>query len=334
MNTDGPVTLFLTDADVRKVFDWKLAVAALRSAYGAAEDPNRYPVRSMARGDGVWLRTLSGVSSDGRLMGAKLIAASMRRKRASYLIPLFDQESVDLLALLDGNSITGLRTAATSALAADCLAPARPLQVAVIGSGFEASMHLRALVELRPVAGVRVYSPNPSSRARYVAQFREMGVAVTSADSAPEAVEGADLVICAARSRDETPTLLGRWLSPGTTVVSIGSTLPEQREVDAEVIARADRIVADMVEEVVHDTGDMLAAKQAGVAFDHKVVSLAAVVGGRHPGRTSEREILLYKSVGSGLQDLAVAAMCYTRAVERSVVTPLPVTIAPVDKSK
>jgi ornithine cyclodeaminase/alanine dehydrogenase len=95
-------TLFLTDGDVRAVFDWKSAVDTLRAAYAAANDPKRYPPRSMARGDRVWLRALTGVSPDGGLMGAKLIAASMRQQRASYLIPLFDQESVALLALLDG----------------------------------------------------------------------------------------------------------------------------------------------------------------------------------------------------------------------------------------
>src|SRR5262245_41783302 len=124
-------TRLLTDADVHAVFDWASAVAALRRAYSAPDDLARYPVRSMARGEGVWLRTLSGVAADGDLMGAKLIAASIRGKRASYLIPLFRQDTAELVALLDGNSITGFRTAATSALAADCLAPERPLSVAV-----------------------------------------------------------------------------------------------------------------------------------------------------------------------------------------------------------
>jgi alanine dehydrogenase len=328
------MTLFLTDADVRAAFDWRAAADALRAAYSAPDDAKRYPRRTMARGDRVWLRTLSGVTADGAFMGAKLIAASLRRSRASYLIPLFDQESADLLALLDGHSITGFRTAATSAFAADCLAPAGALDVAVIGSGFEAKTHLRALAAVRAISRVRVYSPTPASRARFATELADLHVPIAPTEGAMEAVTGASLVICAARSRDESPTLRGAWLEPGMTVVSIGSTLPEQREVDADAIARADLIVADMREEVAHDTGDMLAASRAGVSFDAKLVPLADVVGARHPGRTSREQVVLYKSVGAGLQDLAVAAMCYRRARELGNGTALPVTIAPVDKGK
>jgi len=333
MDPAGP-TLFLTDADVRALFDWRSAVDALRAAYGSADDAQRYPARSMARGDRVWLRVMSGIAQDGRMMGAKLIAASMRRQCASYLIPLFDQESAALLALLDGHSITGFRTAATSVLAADCMAPAKPLDVAAIGSGFEAKTHVRALAAVRSIARVRVYSPKPASRARFIAELADLQLPMSAAESAREAVVDSDLVLCAARSRDESPTLRGEWLSKGTTLVSIGSTLPEQREVDTDVIACADRIVVDMVEEVIHDTGDMLAAKKADVKFEHKLVALSDVVGGKRPGRESPDEILVYKSVGACIQDLAVATMCFTRALERGVGTPLPVSIAPVDKSR
>lgn len=113
------MTIFLTDADVRAAFGWTEAVTALRAAYSTPPDEARFPPRTLARGEGLWLRTLSGVPGDGAPMGAKLIAASPRGRRASYLIPLFDQDTVELLALLDGNAITGFRTAATSALAAD-----------------------------------------------------------------------------------------------------------------------------------------------------------------------------------------------------------------------
>jgi len=329
-----PTTRLLTDDDVRSAFDWEDAIEALRIAYSIPDDARRYPARSMARGDGVWLRTLSGVAADGGLMGAKLIAASMRSRRASYLIPLFRQETAELVALLDGNSITGFRTAATSALAADCLAPHKPLMVGVIGSGFEAKNHVRALAVIRPLARVTVYSPSPDSRTRFVRELADLGAETVAATHGRAAVEGADLIICAARSRDETPTLHSKDLAMGVTVLSIGSTLPEQREVDVSVIAAAGLVVADMRDEVVHDTGDMLAASAAGISFDHKVVSLSDVVGGRHAGRTSTDEVVLYKSVGGAIQDLTVAAMCLARATERGIGTLLPASIAPVEKGK
>jgi alanine dehydrogenase len=326
------VTLFLTDADVRASFDWRCAVAALRDAYAAEASPVRYPARSIARGDGSWLRIMSGVSADTGLMGAKLITVNVNASLASYLIPLYDEATVELIALLDGNSLTGYRTAATSALAADLLASAGGMTLAVIGSGFEAQKHVRAIAAVRTVTEINVYSPRPESRARFAAALADLGVPVRDHGSAQSAVDAAGLVVCAARSRDETPTLLGEWLSPGQTVVSVGSTLPEQREVDPGVLARADVIVADMPSEVVHDTGDLLAAAKAGVDVADRVIPLSGVVSGARPGRTDVNQIALYKSVGSGLQDLAVAAMCLRRAQQAGLGTPLPVTIRPVGK--
>jgi len=326
------VTTFLTDADVRAVFDWPSAITALRVAYSAPADVARFPSRAVARGDGVWLRTLSGIPANGALMGAKLIAASMTNRSVTYLIPLFDQETAELVALLDGNAVTGFRTAATSALAAGILTPDKPLRLGVIGSGFEAQHHVRALAATRELSAITVFSPNPASRARFTERLADLAVTLTSAESAPAATAGADLVVCAGRSRDEQPTLRGAWLEPGMTVVSIGSTLPEQREVDAEVIERAELIVADQVDEVACDTGDMIAAKYAGVVFDDKLVPLGDVVAGRVSGRPSPDGVVLYKSVGAAIQDLAVAAMCVRRAAEWQAGTPLPVSISPVRK--
>jgi ornithine cyclodeaminase/alanine dehydrogenase-like protein (mu-crystallin family) len=224
------------------------------------------------------------------------------------------------VALLDGNHVTGARTAATSAVAIGELTPDRPLRVAVIGSGFEARKHAETLPYVREIAALNVFSPTEEHRKRFAVEIGErLGVPATAAASAREAVHGADLVIGAARSRDESPTLAGEWLAPGATVVSIGSTLPEQRELDSDVIRRAATVVADMVDEVARETGDMLAAGADGVAFDHKLVALADVVAGAAPGRRGDDEIVVYKSVGSALQDLTVAEACVRRALERGI---------------
>jgi alanine dehydrogenase len=266
-------------------------------------------------------------------MGAKIIAAAIRAGQVSYLVALFDQESAELVALVDGNAITGYRSAATSALAADLLANPGPLTVAVLGSGFEARKHLRAIAALRELAAAWVHSPRAESRKRFTREFTDLGIPVTAAPSPATAVTGASLVICAARSRDETPILLGQWLEPGMTVVSIGSALPEQREIDAEAIARADVIVADVVTEVARDTGDFIAARDAGVAAGDRVASLADLVSGRTAGRADGKQIVLCKSVGSAVQDLAVAAMCTRAAAEAGIGTRFPVPIDVIRKS-
>jgi alanine dehydrogenase len=325
------MTLFLTDADVAGLADWRAAIDALRTAYSVALAPSMVPPRSMARADGMWLRGLTAISPSGAHMGCKLIAANMKARRASYLVSLFDQQTMELAALIDGNRITGIRTAATAAVAVDKAAPHRPLKVAVIGSGFEARGLLAALASIRTIATVAVYSPTPASRERFAASFRDEHALDAGAAGSPQsAVAGADVVLCAARSRDESPVLRGEWLEPGMTVVSIGSTLAEQREVDEQVIARATCIVADMPEEVAHDTGDMIAATRAGIRFDDRLIALADFVAGktaRAPG-----DIILYKSVGSALQDVITAEMLLARARARGVGTPLAQSIEPVAK--
>lgn len=119
--------LFLTNDDAAALTDWKAAFEALRATYATTVAPAMVPPRSMARGDGLWLRGLTAVSPSGQYMGCKLISASMKARRASYLVSLFDQQTMGLAALIDGNRITGIRTAATSAVAVDAAAPRQPL---------------------------------------------------------------------------------------------------------------------------------------------------------------------------------------------------------------
>ncbi|WP_405784739.1 ornithine cyclodeaminase family protein [Streptomyces sp. NBC_01378] len=322
------MAVFLSDHDVRSLLDWESAIDALHEAYAAPTSEGHFPPRTMARGEQEWMRTLSGILPGSGVMGAKLIAVSNGHRRGAYLVALFDLETTELVALLDGRSITGFRTAATSALAVRCLAPRGPLSVAVIGSGFEATNHLRALATTMDLTSVRVFSPSPKSRARFADSFVDLSVDVTPAESPEEAVESADLVVCAARSRDETPTLRGSWLKAGTTVVSIGSTLPEQRELDPAAIDRAEVVVCDQVREVADETGDFIAARETGIEFTDKLVPLADVVSGRAPDRATADGIVLYKSVGAALQDLTVAALCARVAEKRGVGVPLDASIS------
>jgi alanine dehydrogenase len=326
-------TLLLTDADVSATADWSAAIDALRRAYAATADPQSVPPRSIARAPGVWLRSLTAISPLEGYLGCKLIAASPRARRASYLISLFDRETMNLDALIDGSQVTGIRTAATAAVAVDALAPQRPLRIAVLGSGFEARAHLIALAAVREISHVSVFSPTSDNRKRFADHFRTaLNLPVQAATNPRDAIAAADVIVCAARARNESPVLLGHWLEPGMTVVSIGSTLPEQREVDVNVIERAQLIIADMPDEVAHDTGDMLAAKDAGVDFAHKLVPLHDVISHRHTARTSAQDIMLYKSVGSALQDVVIAEMLLVRARARGIGTVLPASISPVAK--
>jgi alanine dehydrogenase len=316
--------IYLSQSDTRALLNWPEVIACLARAYGRGDDPRAAPPKVVARHDGMWLRALTAVSGTGDCMGVKVIAKG-RPRGADHFIALWDPETGELACLMDGKNVTAMRTAGTSALAVDRIAPQGPLRVAVLGSGREASTHASAVASVRPVKGLAVYSPTPANREAFAKKFStELGVECRAAESARAAVKGADLVIAAARSHDETPILEGAWLAPGMMVVSIGSTVPEQREVDHEVARRADVIVADVPDEVARESGDMIAARAAGVAFEGKLIALADVVRGSRAVKQGRDNIVLFKSVGSGLQDIAVSEMCHAKARAAGVGVELP----------
>jgi ornithine cyclodeaminase/alanine dehydrogenase len=319
---DAPV--YLSEAQTERAFDWRAGIDCLERVYAAGISDAMTPPRVVARGNGVWFRALAAVSPSRRFMGAKLFGLG-RGKSVSYLIALFDQETGALRALMDAKFLTVVRTAATSAVAAKHLARRAPADIVVLGSGTEAQAHARALASVLSVRSFMISSPTKANREALAAALgKEYGVPARAVERAEDGVGAADIVVAAARSRDETPIFRGEWLRPGATVISIGSTLPEQREIDPACVARAALIVADMPEEVVHQTGDMIAARAAGVAFDDKLISLTELLSKGGRGRRGDEEILLYKSVGAAIQDIAVAELCYDGALASGELTRLP----------
>lgn len=315
---------FLSAADTEAVLDWDLMIERMRRTYAVPEDHASNPRRVVARGDGAWLRALTAIPVSSRFMGAKVFGRSSSG-RVSYLISLFDKVSGEVTALIDGNVVTAYRTAATTAAAVDRLAPPGPKTYGVLGSGAEAHAHVRALSRVRPLSSLRVYSPSLANRAAFANLFaEELGIEACAVDSPQAAVEQSELVVAAARSFDETPILRGEWLQPGMTVTSIGSTLPEQREVDERAVAVCDLIVCDMIEEVLEETGDMIAAHAQGIALSAKLLSLNEVMLGHADQRIAAAKLPMFKSVGAGAQDIAIAELALEQAMAKGLGSSLP----------
>jgi alanine dehydrogenase len=316
--------VFVSAAATREVLDWDGTIGAMRSAYAEPHAP-RTSHRAQARGAGNWLRGLVAIPPGGATMGAKVFGIA-RARRASYLIALFDQTSGELVALVDGAHVTATRTAATSAVALDRMAPARALNLAVFGSGQEAQAHVCAFARVRQLGQVNLYSPTVANRERAASLLASAGLHCSPMPSALAVMEGADVVLAAARSHGETPVFDGEWLRPGMLVVSIGSTMPEQREIDPRTIERSELIVCDSVEEVIEQTGDFIAARSAGVAFEHKMASLNDLVRDQVQAPLAGR-LCMYKSVGAAVQDVTVAELAVRRACERGLAVALPVAL-------
>jgi ornithine cyclodeaminase/alanine dehydrogenase-like protein (mu-crystallin family) len=188
-------------------------------------------------------------------------------------------------------------------------------------------MHVRAFAAMRPIERLVVASPTPARREAFAAAAAsDVGCQALAVADGEVAAEGASVVLCAARSRSEQPILYGDWLAPDATVVSIGSTIPSQREIDHSVVAASDLIVCDSVAEVVEQTGDMLAAASAGIDVTPRAFSLHELLAGALDERLIQARRRLFKSVGGGLQDVVVAEVIVRRALAAGLTTPLPIT--------
>ncbi len=318
-------TLFVSAEATQQVLTWPEMIECLRQAYSVELASGCNPPRTVASGDGNWLRALTSVPPTGRFMGTKVFGLS-RELAVNYLITLFDQNTGKITGLIDGYYITALRTGATSALAIDLMAQPGPVSVCVLGSGTEAQSHLRATAAVRSLRDVRVFSPTQANRDRFSRELQgEFGAPIVSVASAQEAVEGCEIVIGATNAQGGAPVLRGDWLASGSMVVAVGSTMPRQLEIDPRTIERCDLIVCDAIEEVVDETGDFIGAREAGVKFADKLASLNDLVRGNLQNQLSKTDITMFKSVGSAIQDMAVSEMAFNRAVEQGLATPLPI---------
>lgn len=330
----GETPVFVSSETAASVFKWAPAIRALQDCYGRAQGTKAVPRRSIAASpDGrTSLRTMTAVPPEFRYYGAKLMgmAYGPTGRQLEYAVVLFDATTASLAAIIDGNLVTAYRTAATSAAALDRLAPTTRPRLAVLGSGLEARMHTAAIAAVRELQEVRVFSPTQAKRDAFAKDLsEELGVKVTAFDSASEAVHGADIVLAAARSYGEQPILHGAWLAPHATVVSIGSTIPDQREVDSSVVERASLIICDNVEEVLEESGDMIAARKAGIEPETKCRSLHDLLSGKVDTANGQERVTMYKSVGSGLQDVIVAGLILDLARAAGLATPLPIKFEP-----
>lgn len=233
---------------------------------------------------------------------------------------LYDAKNGRLVALIDGTSITAIRTAAVSGLATQWLAREDAATLAIIGSGVQAGQHLDAMIVARPIKTVRVFSKTPANARFFAAtQAKKHSLPVTACESAEAAVTDADIICTTTSSRQ--PVVLGQWIKPGAHINAAGSSIALARELDALAVQRS-RLIVDRRESALNEAGDFLIAKEEGaVTDDHILGELGDLLTGKVAGRTSDDDITLFKSVGLAVEDLAAACHVYRRAIELGIGT-------------
>jgi ornithine cyclodeaminase/alanine dehydrogenase-like protein (mu-crystallin family) len=210
---------------------------------------------------------------------------------------LFDAETGRPLAQFEANMLGQIRTGAASGYATDILAAPDASTLAIIGSGFQAQAQVEAIREVRKITDVRVWSRSEAKRAQFAQQ-----TGARAMKTAEEAVRDADIVVTATSSKD--PVIDGAWIAPGAHVNAMGSNRADRRELPTELIARADLIAVDSIEQSKIESGDLLLAPVDW--NDRRIVELAHV-DRRPPGSP----LTIFKSNGLGVEDVAAAAFVY-----------------------
>jgi ornithine cyclodeaminase len=224
---------------------------------------------------------------------------------------LFDGETGALRALVDASAITATRTAAVSAVATRALSREDARELAILGAGVQAQAHLEAMAAVRPFERGRVWSRTPEHAASFAAEA-QAPFPVEAANSAEEAVRGADVVVTATSSVE--PIVERGWLAPGAHVNAVGSSIPTARELDADTMSAA-ALFADARESMVNEGGDYLfAVREAGIGPEHIRAELGEVLIGSAEGRRADTELTVFKSLGLAAEDLAAAEHVYARA--------------------
>lgn len=292
------------------------AVAAVEEGFRLqARGEFSLPPRLTAPAPKGWLRMMPAILSGMEVMGFKAMNLSPG-VGVRYVVFLYRIRDGELLAIMDAEPLTTQRTGAVSAVATKWMARLNASTVGVIGSGAEARAQLHAMAAVRQIRSARVFSPNPERRKRFAQEMsKTLGIDVSAVESPREAIRETDLVVLAVKAT--TPVFFGDWLEPGMHVNAIGSVRPEQREIDSATFRRSDLVVVDYRDETM-ECGDGLAAKADGVDGG-RFHELSEVVDGKASGRTDSRAITLFKSVGTALQDLALAKKIYEAAVSKGL---------------
>jgi ornithine cyclodeaminase/alanine dehydrogenase-like protein (mu-crystallin family) len=305
--------IYLTESDVRDLLPMADAIQLMHSAFErlAGGQAANHPRRRLILPTGSVLHYMAG--SDGQYFGAK-IYSSHPRHGAHFLFLLYRAADAEPLALVEANHLGQIRTGAASGLATSLLAAEDASSVSIIGSGFQAGTQLEAMLAVRKIEEVRVWSRNPAKRAGFAAEASvRFGMAVRAVETAERAVRDAAIVVTATNAKE--PVIESEWVAAGAHVNAIGSNQATRRELPAPLIRSADWIVVDSKEQARMESGDLLLSFDDEDWASPRLVELQDVVSGQVHARTRPDEITVFKSNGLAVEDVIAAAFVYERAL-------------------
>ena len=324
--------LLLSKKDIKNVFTMKDAVEADKEAFrffsdGKSEVPLRTNIQ-VPRHEGslLFMPSFVGELDTGCLKVVNVFPKNIEKglPTTPAQVLLIDAANGLVVSVLDGTYVTQLRTGAATGAAFDVLAKKDCKKGALIGTGGQAATQLEAMLAVRKLEEVKVFDLNAERLQAFVRQMKEelgqYGTEILAAESSDDAVEDADLLVCVTPSTK--PVFDGSKVKKGATVSCVGSYQPHMQEMDPEVLVRASKIYFDSVEAVLSEAGDILIPLENGQITEEDFTGdLGDVLLGRLEGRENDEEIIVFKTVGIGTQDLMASKRIYDKAVQAGVGT-------------
>ena len=317
------MTLLLTEADVRSLFTMPIALEVVEESLRQQGSGSLilHPRRRIKLPDNALLHYMAAADPIQGFIGMKIY--TVVRGVARFVVPLFRSTTGEMAALIEADALGQIRTGAASGVATKYLANASARTAGIIGTGYQARTQIEAVTAVRPLERVRAFGRDPERRAKFCSEMSErLGVTVEPANSAQEAVDGADVLITATSATKIV--LEGDWIAPGVHINAMGANWPQKRELDTAAVARADKIVVDSIEQAKMEAGDLIQAFGEDSSRWTDVQELSEIVVGETQGRTSAGQITLFKSNGIATWDLAAAVRVYELAVARGMGKPIP----------
>jgi len=234
-----------------------------------------------------------------------------------FTVLLYDMESGALLSIIAARWLGALRTGATAAVATKHMANPGATRLCVIGAGEQGETQALNLAALMKPARIVAADQSTSALDSFAARLREAGLTIDVTTDLEAAARESDVICLSTTSR--APIVKTAWVRPGTHVNAIGANVANRREVEVDLL-KSSRIVVEYREQALQEAGDLVVPIKAGeITADVIAAELGEVLTGAKPGRTSKDEITLFKSIGVAIEDVAVAAMAYDKAVGQRV---------------
>ena len=269
-----------------------------------------------------WFGIMTAHMKNMAALGTKLVTVfpkniEINKPTTQAVISLIDVNTGELIGIIDGSLITGMRTGATTGIATKYLSKKNSSKLSILGSGFQSKFQLMAICSVRHIKEIFINSPSINSKSDYIHELEDLLDIPIIIEKNITKLLNTDILVTSTTS--PTPLFDGNLLDNGIHINCIGAHTKETREVDLRTIEKS-KVVVDERSAALREAGELIIPIQNGEITDNIIYAeLAEIVSGQKPGRLTDDEITLFKSMGLSLEDISTAKFVFDKAIEKGL---------------